>query len=125
MRVEGGGLSKDEKASITMACERFIAEVLKPRFLPEIRATEFNYPIDITGKWHGHCYRFIQRFRCAHADSIAEEFDSAFARFDHLGRDRFDIMWHRHTGEWRCLHRSVPLAEALRLMETEELLHPV
>ena len=31
-----------EKAVVTSACERFIAVVRKPRFLPEIRPTEFN-----------------------------------------------------------------------------------
>ena len=52
-----------EKAAVTLACKRFIAEVLKPRFLPEVRPTEFNYPIDIYGKWHGNKYRFITRYR--------------------------------------------------------------
>ena len=52
-----------EKVAITAACERFLAEVLRPRFLPEIRPTSFNYPVAIMGKWHGNKYRFLQRFR--------------------------------------------------------------
>jgi hypothetical protein len=47
------GLSNTEKAVIAVTCQRFIDEVLKPRFLPTIRPTQFNYPIDILGKWHG------------------------------------------------------------------------
>ncbi|MBB4201255.1 hypothetical protein GGD83_005095 [Rhodoblastus sphagnicola] len=43
-------ISQTEKASVTAACERLIAEYLRPRFLPAIRSTEFNYPIDILGK---------------------------------------------------------------------------
>ena len=35
-------LPEDEKTAITAACERFIAEVLKPRFLPRIEPTHFN-----------------------------------------------------------------------------------
>ena len=31
-----------EKAVVTSACERFIAVVFKPRFLREIRPTEFD-----------------------------------------------------------------------------------
>src|ERR1700756_1240234 len=46
-----------EKSVITAACEKFIAEVLMPRFLPKIRPTKFNYPIAIYGKWHGNKYR--------------------------------------------------------------------
>ena len=50
-----------EKSVIVSACEKFIAEVLKQRFLREIRSTEFNYPIALCGKWHGNKYRFITR----------------------------------------------------------------
>ena len=76
--------AEDEKAAITAACEQFIAEVLKPRFLPEIRPTPYNYPIDIFGKWHGGKYRFIQRFRSDHPDAIEPEFDAPFARSNRL-----------------------------------------
>jgi hypothetical protein len=114
-----------EKAAVTAACDRFIAEVLKPRFLPEIKPTEFNYPVDLYGKWHGNKYRFIQRFRSDRPERIADEFEAPFARLEYVSPDRFDISWHRHTGEWFRLHRSVTLAEALRLMESEGILHPV
>jgi hypothetical protein len=29
----------------------FIRDVLKPRFLPQVRPTEWNYVIDIHGAW--------------------------------------------------------------------------
>ncbi len=32
-----------EKQMIVAACEAFIVDVLKPRFLPQIRQTEWNY----------------------------------------------------------------------------------
>jgi hypothetical protein len=35
-------LSPAEKAAVAATCERFIAEKLKPRFLPEIRRSKFN-----------------------------------------------------------------------------------
>ena len=56
-----------EKSVITATCEKFIVDVLKPRFLPKIRPTKFNYPIAIYGKWHGNKYRFITRYRNAQA----------------------------------------------------------
>jgi hypothetical protein len=77
-----GALSQTEKAPVTAACQRLIDEVLKPRFLPVIRPTEFNYPVDICGKWHGTRYRFIQRFRSAFPENLGEEFDAPFARLD-------------------------------------------
>lgn len=40
-----------EKRSILAACEAFFSDVLKPRFHPQIRPTEWNYVIDIPGAW--------------------------------------------------------------------------
>lgn len=118
--------SDAERRAITAACEKLIAEVLKPRFLPEIRpSTEFNYPVDIYGKWHGHRYRFIQRFRCDYADALVPEFEAGFARLDWVAPDRFDLFYHRHTGQWRRLYRYIPLAEALRRIENEGHFHPL
>jgi hypothetical protein len=121
-------LSPEEKAAIAATCDRFITDVLKPMVLPEIRPTEFNYPIDISGKWRGNKYSFITRYRSGFADNTGEEFDSAFTRLDHVegmtNGTRFDVMWHRHTGQWFRLHAAVTLDEALHLIEANGLLHP-
>jgi hypothetical protein len=117
------------KAAIGARCERFIAETLRPRFLPHIRPTPFNYPIDLFGRWRGSQYSFVTRYRSGYPDNEGEEFDSAFTRLDHLeeaiGDTRFDVMWHRHTGRWHRLFASVTLDEALALIEREELLWPL
>lgn len=101
---------------------------MKPRFLAEIRPTPFNYPVDIFGRWRGAKYSFITRWRSGFPHNAGEEFDSAFTRLDHLdeclAETRFDVMWHRHTGQWWRLHACVTLEEALRLIESEPLLHP-
>lgn len=124
-RRRSTGISEVEKAAVTVACQRFIDEVLKPRFLPVIRRTEFNYPIDIHGKWHGARYRFIQRYRSGFPETMNQEFDSPFVRLDWVARDRFDIQWYRHTGVWHCLYRGLSLTEALNAIETDGILHPV
>ena len=108
-RHRSPNISQAEKMAITVACQRFIHEFLKPRFLPVICPTEINYPIDILGKWHGTRYRFIQRYRSGFPENLGEEFDSPFVRLDWVSRDRFDIQWHRHTGAWHCLYRGPSL----------------
>lgn len=121
-------LTAQERAAVGAACERFIVETLKPRFLPEVRRTSFNYPIDIFGKWRGSRYSFITRYRSGFPENEGDEFDSAFTRLDHLegclAETRFDVLWRRHTGQWWRQHSSVTLEEALRLIEAEELLQP-
>ncbi len=119
--------SEDERRAIGNACETFIQDVLIPRFLPEIRPTEeFNYPVAIFGKWHGGKYRFIQRFRSDRPENeLDPESDSPFARIEFVSRDRFDVSYFRHTGQWWTVYRGVSLAEALSLLETEGVFHPI
>jgi hypothetical protein len=118
-------LSATEKATITVACQEFIDTVLKPRFLPVITPTQFNFPVDVQGKWHGRKYRFLQRYRSGFAENPGEEFDAPFTRIDWISRDRFDVQWHRHTGQWFRVHQGLSLRAALHAIETTEFLHPV
>ena len=119
-------LTSEEKAAIAAVCQRFIDAT--PRFLPVVRPTQFNYPIDIFGKWRGSKYSFITRYRSEFPDNLGDEFDSAFTRLDHvehsLAETRFDLMWRRHTGQWWRLDASVTLEETLQLIGTESLLQP-
>ena len=52
------------------------------------------------------------------------EFDASFARLDWISRNRFDIQWHRHTGQWFRLHRGLNLADAIETLRLDGLLHP-
>lgn len=50
---------------------------------------------------------------------------SPFTRLDWVGRDRFDVQWHRHIGTWFCLYQGLSLVEALKTIETDGHLHPL
>ncbi|MBB5756208.1 hypothetical protein HNR00_000906 [Methylorubrum rhodinum] len=113
-----------EKLEIVAACDAFIRDVLKPRFLPEIRPSDWTYVIDIRGAWAGGRYRFLKRYRVGSGENAGEEFDAPFARLVRTGRDRFDIDWMRHTGQWWPLHEGRSLAQALHILETDGVLHP-
>ena len=117
--------SEAEKISVTAACEHLITDFMRPRFLSEIRPTPFNYPVDILGKWRGAQYRFIQRYRSGFPDNLGEEFDAPFARLDWIGRNRFDIQWRRHTGQWFRLHNGLTLVEAIATIKADGHLHPL
>lgn len=118
-------MPEHEKQMVIAACDRFIRELLQPKFLPEIVPTEWNYPVSIHGRWHGGRFRFVRRFRSDRPDAIASEFDAPFARIEWVEPGLFDVSYHRHTGEWWKLFRRVRLEEALHLIETEPLLQPL
>jgi hypothetical protein len=115
--------SPAERVAIAAACNRFIAEVLKPRFLPEIHPN-FNGPIAIYGEWRGSRYRFMARYRSGDPRSYQSEFEAPFARLTYIARNRFDLSWLRHTGKWFCLFDGLPLEEALRLIESDGHFQP-
>jgi hypothetical protein len=131
-RDQPGGLkmgvsrpSEAEKSRITATCQRFIDEILKPRILPAITPTSFNYCVDIQGKWQGPRYRFIQRYRSGFPENLGEEFDTPFVRLDWTSPDRFDIQWHRHNGAWYRLYSGQTLVQALKTIESDGHLHPL
>ncbi|HEX7848923.1 MAG TPA: hypothetical protein VF485_04225 [Sphingomonas sp.] len=121
-------LTKDDKAAIGQRCDAFISGILLPRFLPEIRPTQWNYPIGLSGTWREAMYSFITRYRSGWDDNAGEEFASAWVRLDHdeesLTGHRFHIMWHRHTGQWFPYRFSTTLDEAQHMIETDPILHP-
>jgi hypothetical protein len=106
----------EEKSAITTACESLIADVLLPKYLPEVTPSEFNYPIAIYGKWHSNKYRFITRYRSDQPSSFTPEFEAPFARLEYVSHNRFNLSYHRHTGEWYCLYQWITLNEALALI---------
>lgn len=127
VRVWAKALTPEAKADIAAACERLISEVLKPKFLPEIQPTQFNYPVDIFGKWRGSKYSFIMRWRSGFPENAGEEFEEGFVRLDHApggSEYRFNVMAHRYTGEWWPVYHSVTFEEALQAIETDGMLRP-
>ncbi|WP_022729105.1 DUF3024 domain-containing protein [Fodinicurvata sediminis] len=121
-------LTREEKEDMACRCERFLEEFLRPTFIPEIRPSEWNYPVDLFGKWHGHRYSFIVRYRSGFPDTDGEEFDAPFARLDHVeekpDRVLFDVMWKRHTGQWWPIKPELELEDALQEIRENEVLHP-
>lgn len=119
------GISDLEKATVIVACQKHIEDFLKPRFLSAIRPTKFNYQVDILGKWRGSSFSFLQRYRSGFPENLGEEFNAPFARLDWTSRDRFDLMWHRHTGKWFRLHHGLSLEVAMATLKTDGVLYPV
>jgi len=109
------------KAAIGIACQAFIDQVLKPRFLAEVRPTEFN----IDNPWAvARPHRFIQRYRSGFVDNPAGNSMRPSPASKYIAGNRFHLSYLRHTGQWHCLYWEVSLSQALSLIETDGLLHP-
>ena len=61
-------------------------------------------------RWlRGQTHRPITRYRSDQPDSFTCEFEAPFARLEYVSRDRFDLSYDRHTGEWYFQASSVTL----------------
>jgi hypothetical protein len=118
-------ISDAEKARVIEACERLLADVFKPLFLPKIWSTPFNYPVDILRKLRGAQYRFIQRHRSGLSKTLGEELDAPFARLDRIAPDGVNNQWHRHTGRWWRLHRALTPTSTLNAIKADGHIHPL
>lgn len=123
--VRPPALDDAERQAIVDGCDELVRDFLRPTSLPEIRPTRWNYLVDIRGEWRGGRYRFIQRYRSGMADNLGEESDAPFVRLDRTGPYVLDIYWMRHTGKWWRLHSGKTLAEALHILRTNGILHPL
>jgi hypothetical protein len=72
--MRASGLSAADKSAVTAACQQLIDDFLKPRFLPAIQPTQFNYPVDTEYRAarpiHRRRVRAIDRRGRRHADQV-------------------------------------------------------
>jgi len=106
------------------AGQRLIETLFRPRYLPEIRPSAFNYPVAIHGKMRGAHFVFMTRYRSGSDHNRGEEFDAPFARLSYAGGDRYDLGWFRHTGRWWPIAESLTLEAAIRELTRNGVLHP-
>lgn len=125
--TRGTGAKPDEvtKASIETKVEAFIDEVLKPKHVqPPPEDAKFNYVSDITVKWHGSSLLLIGVYTCPGPNALSPTFEARFARMKLVGKDRFDLDFMRHTGQWWPLHQGLTLDECLAAIRDDPWFEP-
>ena len=89
-----------------------IADVLKPRFLPKIRPTKFNYAIGMATNTAS-----LPAIGPTTAIRMSRKFEALFDRREYVSRDTFELSCHWYTGAWLCMPRK---AKAIALSLTDE-----
>jgi hypothetical protein len=121
--VLGGAGSKPPAGEvITAACEKFVADVLKPPFLPEIGPTKFNYPIAVYGK--SATIPLSLPAIGPRTAFVRAGIQGPFAHREYVSRDTFDLSYRRYRGEWFCIFQRVCLAGALEVIEAKSHFQP-
>ncbi len=111
-------ISGSIKSEIKLKADALIDRVLKPKYIqPPPEDNDFNYLVDIFSKWYRAYFYFCSRYNCPSPNAMAPSFNSNFARLEYVDRDRFNLAYMRHTGQWFEIWFDLSLEECLDEIE--------
>ncbi len=114
-----------EKQLISEKCNQLIESELKPKYIkPPPTDNDWNYLVDIFGKWYRNYFYFCSTYNCPSPNAISPSFEDKFARLEYMGKDSFNIAYMRHTGKWWEIFQGLTLEQSLAEMKTNIILHP-
>src|SRR5712692_5204396 len=72
---------------VNTKANELIETVLKPKYLqPPPENPQFNYIVDIYGKWYHKAFYFCAEYRVAGPNTIEPGFEAQFARMQYAGK---------------------------------------
>src|SRR5947207_570357 len=108
------------KMEVTTRANELIDTVLKPKYIqPPPENPQFNYIVDIYGKWYHSAFYFCTTYCCPGPNAISPSFESKFARMQYAGKDRFHLSFMRHNGEWVELYTDQTVDECLTAIKDD------
>jgi hypothetical protein len=120
-----GGVPDAVKAEVTTKANELIETVLKPQHIePPPENPQFNYIVDIYGKWYHRYFYLCAAYRVAGPGATAPDFEAKFARIEYAGNNRFHLSFMRHTGQWVELYTGISLDECLASIRDEPFFLP-
>lgn len=114
------------KQSVQKEFDALIEGELKPNYIkPPPTEHDFNYLVDIFGKWNRNCFYICGTYNCPSPRAIVPSFETKYARFEYVGGDRFNVAYMRHTGKFWEILQNLTLEECLAEVRNNPVLQPV
>ncbi len=108
------------KREVTTRANELIETVLKPRYIqPPPENPQFNYIVDIYGKWYHSAFYFCATYCVPGPDALVPSFEAKFARMQYAGNSRFHLSFMRYTGQWVELYPDQTIDECLAAIRDE------
>lgn len=113
-------LPESLKMEVTKKADELIETVLKPQHIqPPPENAQFNYVVNIYGKWHQKAYYFCAEYRVGGPDPIQPSFEVKFARMQYAGGQRFHLSYMRYTGQWVQLFTDLTVDECIKTVRDD------
>jgi hypothetical protein len=108
------------KVELAAKAVDLIENVLKPRSVqPPNPNAQFNYIVDISGKWNRGYFYLISTYACPGPNALTPTFESKFARMEYVGDGEFVLSFQRHTGAWVAIYESLSVDESLKAIQED------
>jgi hypothetical protein len=113
------------KTKVKTQADALIENVLKQKFiLPPPEDSDFNYIVDIFGKWYRKYFYFCSKYNCPSPHAMSPFFESKFARLEYIGPDKFNLSYMRHTNQWFEIGFDMSLNECMKAIEEDNHFYP-
>ncbi len=113
------------KQLVQQKFDQLIEAELKPTFIkPPPTDHDFNYLVDIFGKWNRSYFYLCGTYNCPSPRAIAPSFEAKFCRFEYVGSDLFNVAYMRHTGQFWEFMENVSLEDCLEQVRTNPIMQP-
>ncbi len=113
------------KMEVTRKANELIEAVLKPQHIqPPPENPQFNYIVDIYGKWYHSYFYLCATYACPGPNAITPSFEAKFARLEYAGGSRFDLAFMRYTGQWVTIGYDLSVDECLAAIRDDPLFFP-
>jgi hypothetical protein len=95
-------ISDKTKSETGFACERFIEEYLRPRFVRPFspKNKKEQQCVDFSLKQYRNFIYFKAVYKDLRPDVIAETYEYPIARLRYMDKNFFHLAYYRHTEEW-------------------------
>jgi hypothetical protein len=124
-KTSTASLPESLKIEETTKANELIETVLKPKYIqPPSENPQFNYIIDIYGKWYHKAFYFCAEYRVAGPNPVKPSFEAKFARMQYAGNQRFHLSYMRYTDQWIQLYTDLTVDECIETIRDEPFFQP-
>ena len=113
------------KMEVTTKTNELIEIVLKPKYIQSLpEDPQFNYIVDIYGKWYRKAFYLSAEYRVASPHPIQPSFEAKLARMQFAGSQRFHLSYMRYTGQWIQIYTDLPVDECIKAIRDDPYFTP-
>lgn len=125
-KASSSALPEALKMEVTTKADELIETVLKPQHIqPPPENAQFNYVVNIYGKWQQKAYYFCAEYRVGGPDPIQPSFEEKFARMQYAGGQRFHLAYMRYIGQWVQLFTDLTVDECIETVRDDPNFHAI